>query len=206
MATTFPNIAIPGQPLAFATSYTPGTGVHVFNDQICASIVGQPQLSTPASPSRKEKDQEVKQVLSVLRPASGKSEDVALVNLLPQVGSMVLARVTRINPRQATVEIFVVGDTVSNDEFQGIIRQQDVRATEKDKVRIFSSFRPGDIVRAQVISLGDQSNYYLSTASNSLGVVVAHSDSGDPLHPLNWRQMASSRTGAIEERKVAKPI
>ena len=25
------------------------------------------------------------------------------------------------------------------------------------------------------ISLGDQSNYYLSTASNSLGVVVAHS-------------------------------
>lgn len=64
----------------------------------------------------------MKQVLSVLRPASGKSEDVALVNLLPQVGSMVLARVTRINPRQATVEIFVVGDTVSNDEFQGIIR------------------------------------------------------------------------------------
>lgn len=52
----------------------------------------------------------------------GGSEDIALTNLLPQVGSTVLARVTRINPRQATVEIFVVGDTVSNDEFQGIIR------------------------------------------------------------------------------------
>lgn len=122
MATTFPDIAIPGQPLAPAASYTPGTGVHIFNDRICASVVGQPQLSTPTSPPRKEKDQDAKQILSVLRPVSGKSEDVALVNLLPQVGSTVLARVTRINPRQATVEIFVVGDTVSNDEFQGIIR------------------------------------------------------------------------------------
>ncbi|KAH8154190.1 uncharacterized protein LAJ45_01958 [Morchella importuna] len=200
----FPEIATPGQPLAPVASYTLGTGVHIFNDRICASVVGQPSLSAPTTKS------ESKQILSVLRPSqsgsSGKQGDVALTNLLPQVGNNVLARVTRINPRQATVGIFVVGDTVCNDEFQGIIRQQDVRATEKDKVKIFSSFRPGDIVRAQVISLGDQSNYYLSTASNSLGVVVAHSDSGDPLHPLNWRQMASSRTGAVEERKVAKPI
>jgi exosome complex RNA-binding protein Csl4 len=29
---------------------------------------------------------------------------------------------------------------------------QDVRATEKDKVKIFESFRPGDIVRAVVVS------------------------------------------------------
>ena len=32
-------------------------------------------------------------------------------------------------------------------------RVQDVRATEKDKVKIFTSFRPGDIVRAQVVCL-----------------------------------------------------
>ena len=30
-------------------------------------------------------------------------------------------------------------------------RVQDVRATEKDKVKTFSSFRPGDVVRAQVV-------------------------------------------------------
>lgn len=128
MTTAFPEIAIPGQPLAPAEFYTPGTGVHIFNNQICASVVGLPQLSTPASsppPIKKEKDQEEKRTLSVLRPVhavGGKNEDVALTNLLPQVGNTVLARVTRINPRQATVEIFVVGDTVCNDEFQGIIR------------------------------------------------------------------------------------
>ncbi|RVX11399.1 hypothetical protein CK203_019671 [Vitis vinifera] len=32
-------------------------------------------------------------------------------------------------------------------------RQQDVRATEIDKVDMHSSFRPGDIVRALVVSL-----------------------------------------------------
>lgn len=37
-------------------------------------------------------------------------------------------------------------------EWQGLVRVQDVRATEKDKVRIFESFRPGDIVRAVVVS------------------------------------------------------
>lgn len=104
-----------------------------------------------------------------------------------------------------------------------------MRATEKDKVRIYTSFRPGDVVRAQVISLGDQSNYYLTTASNSLGVVMATSgefaviqaewdvvytsdradavtEDGEEMHPLNWRQMAGARTGVVEERKVAKPI
>jgi exosome complex component CSL4 len=30
---------------------------------------------------------------------------------------------------------------------------QDVRATEKDKVKIYQCFRPGDIVRAQIVSL-----------------------------------------------------
>ena len=107
---------------------------------------------------------------------------------------------------------------------------QDVRATEKDKVRIASSFKPGDIVRAAVISLGDQSNYYLSTGRNELGVVVARTgkssflgrvievrvlrltwwqwgiDSGDLLYPKSWKEMICSRTGIVEERKVAKPI
>jgi exosome complex component CSL4 len=31
-------------------------------------------------------------------------------------------------------------------------RQQDVRATEIDKVDMYTSFRPGDIIRAEVVS------------------------------------------------------
>lgn len=111
-----------------------------------------------------------------------------------------LCRVTRTNPRQANVAIFALDVSTggkggaggegggleegsmatttpipTGDTFPGVIRVQDVRATEKDKVKIASSFKPGDIVRAAVISLGDQSNYYLSTGRNELGVVVARS-------------------------------
>ncbi|KAM0905154.1 hypothetical protein ACQ4PT_017585 [Festuca glaucescens] len=57
-------------------------------------------------------------------------------------------------------------------------RQQDVRATEIDKVDMYQSYRPGDIVRALVLSLGDARAYYLSTAKNELGVVSAQSIAG----------------------------
>lgn len=49
--------------------------------------------------------------------------------------------------------ILVVGDDVCKDEFNGVIRREDVRATEKDKVVLGDGFRPGDIVRALVVRL-----------------------------------------------------
>lgn len=57
---------------------------------------------------------------------------------------------------------------------------QDVRSTEKDRVKILESFKPGDVVRARVISLGDTMGYYLSTAGNEMGVVVARGGEYDP--------------------------
>lgn len=63
----------------------------------------------------------------------------------------------------------------------------------------------GDIVRASVISLGDQQNYYLSTASNRLGVLVATSEAGNVMFPVSWRECEDPVTGQRESRKVAKP-
>ncbi|ROV91154.1 hypothetical protein VSDG_07859 [Cytospora chrysosperma] len=126
--------------------------------------------------------------------------------VLPQVGNVVLCRVTRITPRQAVAAILVCGDTVLEAEWQGVIRVQDVRATEKDRVKIYESFRPGDIVRASVISLGDQSNYYLSTASNELGVIMGVSEAGNAMYPVSWKEYKDPETGLSESRKVAKPF
>ncbi|KAI7779246.1 exosomal core protein csl4 [Diaporthe eres] len=126
--------------------------------------------------------------------------------VLPQVGNTVLCRVTRITPRQAVVAILVCGETVLGAEWQGVIRVQDVRATEKDRVKVYESFRPGDIVRASVISLGDQANYYLSTASNELGVIMAVSEAGNAMYPVTWKEYKDPETGLSERRKVAKPF
>ena len=73
--------------------------------------------------------------------------------------------------------ILGVESTSLKEPFKGTIRKEDVRATEKDKVEIYKSFRPGDIVLAKVLTLHTQT-YLLSTAENELGVVFAKSESG----------------------------
>lgn len=87
-----------------------------------------------------------------------------------------------------------------------MIRREDIRATEKDKVTVADSFRVGDLVRGVVISLGDQGGYYVSTAKNELGVVMAESESGNQMVPVSWKEFVDVRTGRREGRKVAKPF
>ncbi len=68
------------------------------------------------------------------------------------------------------------------------------------------SFRVGDIVRATVISLGDEKNYYISTGGNEFGVVISRSEEGNAMVPASWKEMKDAVTGRVELRKVAKPV
>ncbi|KAI9846997.1 MAG: exosome 3'-_5 exonuclease subunit ski4 (Csl4) [Sclerophora amabilis] len=220
------SIVIPGQILGPRLKQSAGPGTHIHGGSICASISGlvvnddnppssaartgnTPNDRTPGAPkesitsSSSAASIHGTPTLSIPRTASTITSET---NTLPEVDSVVLARVTRINPRQATVAILVIGEAVCAEGFQGVIRVQDVRATEKDKVKIFASFRPGDIVRAQVVSLGDQSNYYLSTAHNHFGVVMATSEAGNPMYPISWKEFKDPVTAETESRKVAKPF
>jgi exosome complex component CSL4 len=54
---------------------------------------------------------------------------------------------------QATISITVVDGIPlpAGEEFSGVIRVQDVRATEKDKVKIADCFRGGDVVKGVVV-------------------------------------------------------
>ncbi|OOF93101.1 hypothetical protein ASPCADRAFT_209717 [Aspergillus carbonarius ITEM 5010] len=248
MTTALPAVAIPGQRLGSIASYVAGPGTHVQNATIYASIAG-PVVVGPVQPSSRTKS-----VLSVSRsiprnaapganaPAKSTSAGKPKLryNTLPAVDSVVLARVTRVQKRQATVSILVVLDESassqplnpsqtasdndnieailssaanpenhsSSDElrFQALIRKEDVRAVEKDRVVMDEMFRVGDIVRGTVISLGDQSFYYITTARNDLGVVMARSDAGNMMFPVSWKEMRDPVTGVAELRKVARPF
>ncbi|KAL2142061.1 hypothetical protein VTI28DRAFT_1574 [Corynascus sepedonium] len=230
MTTTPPTLAIPGQLLGPASRYQPGPGTHLHEANLYASLLGQVHVSQPArAPGPAKRLTKITPApapaelptISVSAPrfssssssgaaaGSGSGEGNRRLKMkrevLPEVGNTVLCRVLRITPRQAVVAILVCGDTVLDAEWQGLIRVQDVRATEKDRVRIYESFRPGDIVRAEVISLGDQTNYYLSTAKNELGVVLAVSEAGNTMQPVSWKEFRDPETGATELRKVAQP-
>ena len=53
--------------------------------------------------------------------------------------------------RQINVAIIVVDEEVCGDEWAGVVRKEDVRATEKEKVVIGESFRVGDLIRGEVV-------------------------------------------------------
>ncbi|ORX74453.1 hypothetical protein DL89DRAFT_264317 [Linderina pennispora] len=123
---------------------------------------------------------------------------------IPVVGCEVLGRVVRINPRAASVAIMMVGPVPCQEDFLGMVRVQDIRATEKDTVVMVESFKPGDIIRAEVISLGDQRSYFLSTTKNEHGVVFAQSSDGNTMVPVSWEEMQDPETLIVEKRKCAK--
>lgn len=157
------SIALPGQLLGPSSAYRPGPGVHLHDSQLYSSLLGAVAIAQPTSASSTSKGpakRMTKITASLHSGASATNNQSELPTIsvsrharevLPQVGNVVLCRVTRITPRQAVVAILVCGETVLEAEWQGVIRVQDVRATEKDRCKIYESFRPGDIVRASVV-------------------------------------------------------
>jgi exosome complex component CSL4 len=211
----FKDLVIPGESLSTTPSHSPGPGTHITNtQQIHASIFGQPTTV-------KTTDKSLKPILTVQRPTPHNRPDGA--PLLPTIGTPIYGRVTRLTRTHAHISIQVLcpsakdtPPTVAPSPFRGLLRTQDVRATEKDKIVLSQCFRVGDIVRAVVISLGDQGGYYLSTAGNEYGVVVAWSDivdgyagdggkgGGNGCVPVGWDEVRDEVTGVREGRKVAR--
>ncbi|XP_070540801.1 exosome complex component CSL4-like isoform X2 [Ptychodera flava] len=113
-------------------------------------------------------------------------------------------KITNVSTRFCKCIILCVADMPLKENFRGMIRKEDVRATEKDRVEMYKSFRPGDIVIAKVLSLGDAQSYLLTTAENELGVVLAQSEAGVNMIPISWCEMQCPKTHIKEFRKVAK--
>ncbi|XP_049860144.1 exosome complex component CSL4 isoform X2 [Schistocerca gregaria] len=127
-------------------------------------------------------------------------------SIVPAPGDIVTAKVALINQRFCKCVIKCIGDTVLSRPYRGILRKEDVRATEKDGVEMYKCFRPGDIILARVLPMTDIHSYQLSTAENELGVVIAHSEAGIEMVPISWTQMQCPKTFVKEWRKVAKVV
>ena len=156
-----PSIALPGNVLGPTSKYAAGPGTHIHEGNVVASLMGAVTVATPAQAAGPGPAKRLNRITAPAAAADrGQPATVSVARrggrrreVLPDVGHVVLARVVRLMPRQAIVVIQQVGATVLQTEWQGVIRLQDVRATEKDKVRMYESFKPGDVVRAQVVSL-----------------------------------------------------
>ncbi|PRP87248.1 hypothetical protein PROFUN_01510 [Planoprotostelium fungivorum] len=182
------SLVCPGERLGHTDTFESGEGTYILGNYVHASVIGAREETAGKDGG--------KTLLSVKKEKEP--------SIVPDIKSIVTARVTRVNPRFVNVSILCVGDRVLREPFAGMIRQQDVRATEIDKVEIYKCFRPGDIVLAEVISLGDSRSYFLSTAKNELGVIFAKSVAGATMVPTSWESMMCPKTKTKEFRKVAK--
>ena len=138
-------------------------------------------------------------------------------SMLPKVGDVVFCKCVRVMEKTAIFDVLVCNGRAldpsnrqrkrraGGGKFSGIVRKQDVRKKEIDKVVLEESFVPGDIVRCRVLALGDGRSLVLTTNENPLGVVWARcKESGKVMVAMNWREMMCPRTGDRELRKVAK--
>ncbi|KAF0983040.1 hypothetical protein FDP41_011018 [Naegleria fowleri] len=206
---------VPGTRIAQTDNYRPGKGTYVRDNRIHASLVGRVYISkenmmdeqehsgtlpSPMSKSFSSKDVSDLPFIHVIQ--ENKHETI-----VPNIGSIVIAKVIKTTKAFAKVDILCVdGKPVikSGSAISGLLRVQDIRATEVDKVILYDCLRPGDVIKAEVISLGDSRSYYISTARNELGVVYATSSFGFPMIPVDWTTMVCTKTNAKESRKVAK--
>ncbi|KAH0590592.1 Exosome complex component csl4 [Termitomyces sp. J132] len=178
------ELVLPGQPVSLPRPAPQlGPGLYSRDALVRASLVGIPRNHAST--------------LTISRPRPHP----------PAPNSVVLGSITRLSPLQAMLAITVVDGVPlpPGEEFTGVIRTQDVRATEKDRVKIPDCFRGGDVVRGVVISLGDARSYFVTTARNDLGVIFATSEAGVTMEPVSWQEMRCPKTGKIEKRKCAKP-
>ena len=124
---------------------------------------------------------------------------------LPEVNDVVFAKCVKIRDKMAQFDVLVCDGKPLKTDFSGIVRQQDVRKTEIDKVVIEESFVPGDVVRCKVLSMGDGRSLVLATNENTLGVVRAKCKRCKAtMVAMNWQEMMCPKTEHREFRKVAK--
>ncbi|KZT51491.1 hypothetical protein CALCODRAFT_443008 [Calocera cornea HHB12733] len=223
-----PDLLLPGQPLPLPTFTPSSNATATANTANAGSAPGS--LAPTAGPGTYMRNGVLRSSL-VGAPSGAAVLPARPAPPVPRPGSVVLGLITRLTPQAATLSFLTLdgqalpalspastsasaspflfsppgASTAAADGFTGTIPRGNVRQTEKDKVKLSECFRPGDVVRARVLGLGDARGWLCGTERAEEGVVFATSEAGATMHPLSWQTMRCSRTGLVERRKVAKP-
>jgi len=120
--------------------------------------------------------------------------------LVPRIGNLVLGQVTQVQEKSATIRILKIGDEVSTSSFSGIIH---ISNASLSYIRsMHRVFKPGDYVRAEVVSTKNRT-FHLSTEGEKFGVVQALCSHCGRTLELTDRGLACNSCGSREERKIA---
>ena len=174
------QIVVPGDRLGVIEEFTPGPGTYESEGTIYSAATGRALM-----------DLLNKQVAVYPK---------AHVSSVPHVGSVVLGQISDVQSKQANLRIFQVGERPLSGFFSGPLHIGDVSTRYVDSM--YEACRPGDIVRARVISEKNRT-FHLTTNEKDLGVVYAFCSRCG--HSLTQRRfiMRCPECGNTERRKTA---
>jgi exosome complex component CSL4 len=174
------HLVLPGERLGVIEEFTPDAGTYSKDGVIYSKIIGRALMDM------------MNRRVSVYPLVSEAS--------VPKVGTKVLGQVGNAQSDNVLVRIFKVGPKRVSGVFTGILHISDVQDRYVDSMN--DACRPGDIIRATVISEKNQI-YHLSTVDKDLGVLYGFcSRCGGMLESKRY-DMRCTKCGNLEKRKTA---
>ncbi len=174
------QFVVPGDRLGVIEEFSPGQGTFVEKGKIHAKISGRTLL-----------DLQNKKV-SVYPLVRGAR--------IPRVDSIVIGQVSGLQNKTAAIRIFNIGNEQVSGVFTGLLYISDISMSYVES--IYDTCKPGDIVRAKVISEKNRV-FHLSTKEKNLGVLYAFcSRCGHTLQQKRYK-MSCPNCGNIEKRRIA---
>ncbi|GIX66270.1 3'-5' exoribonuclease [Babesia caballi] len=122
----------------------------------------------------------------------------------PAVGAVVIAQVARLTGGQVECCVVCIDGRPASEGFKGVITRSNIHESKTIDSTVYEWFRPGDFVRARVISTSDSKQLMLSTAQRDLGVIRIPS-AEEEMIPISWKFFLGTKTGTVVKRKVAHP-
>ncbi len=170
----------PGERLGVIEEFSPGQGTYVEEGKIYAKVSGRTLL-----------DMQNKTV-SVYPTVHGAK--------VPKVGSVLTGQVSNLQNKAAAIRIFKIGNEQLSGVFSGLLYISDISMSYVESIH--DACKPGDIIRAEVISEKNRL-LHLSTSDKNLGVLYAFcSRCGNMLQQKRYKMQCPS-CGNVEKRRVA---
>jgi exosome complex component CSL4 len=174
------HLVVPGERLGVIEEFIPDSGTYVKDGVIYSKIVGRELLDL------------LNKRVSVYPLTEGA--------VVPKVGTVVIGQIGNAQSDNVLVKIYKIGKKKLSGEFGGILHISDVSDRYVDSMN--DVCKPGDIVRAKVISEKNRV-FHLSTNDKNLGMLYAFcSQCGTLLEPQRF-ELRCPKCGNIERRKMA---
>ena len=175
------NLVLPGERLGVIEEFIPDSGTYVKDGIIYSKIVGRALMDM------------LNKRVSVYPLIDGA--------VVPKLSSIVVGQVGNAQTDNVLVRIFEVGAKKKmSGVFSGILHVSDV--SDRYVNSMSEVCKPGDIIRAKVISEKNQI-FHLTTADKNLGVVHAFCSICGNVLEQSRQEMRCTKCGNIERRKTS---